>query len=66
VSGVKKETREATVVSREWTGARERTGARETSSPDWDRAKHATRDAWNRVSDTVERATPGDSERDGK
>ena len=60
MSGVKKETREATVVSREWTGARE------TSSPDWDRAKHATRDAWNRVSDTVERATPGDSERDGK
>lgn len=32
----------------------------------WDRAKHATRDAWQRVSDTVERATPGDSDRDGK
>ena len=35
-------------------------------SRDWDRAKHATRDAWNRLSDTVERATPGDSDRDGK
>ena len=36
------------------------------SSLDWDRAKHATRDAWDRVSDTVERAVPGDSDRDGK
>ena len=36
------------------------------SSLDWDRAKHATRDAWNRVSDAVERAVPGDSDRDGK
>ena len=32
----------------------------------WERAKHAARDAWNRVSDTVERAIPGDSDRDGK
>lgn len=32
----------------------------------WDGAKHATRDAWNRVSDAVERAVPGDSDRDGK
>ena len=47
-------------LSRHWTGSRE------ASSLDWDRAKHATRDAWNRVSDTVERATPGDSDRDGK
>lgn len=39
---------------------------RGNSSLDWDRAKHATRDAWQRVSDTVERATPGDSDRDGK
>jgi hypothetical protein len=39
---------------------------RGSSSLDWDRAKHATRDAWNRVSDTVERAVPGDSDRDGK
>ena len=34
--------------------------------PEWDRAKHAMRDAWNRVSDSVERAVPGDSDRDGK
>jgi hypothetical protein len=39
---------------------------RGTSSLEWDRAKHATRDAWQRVSDTIERATPGDSDRDGK
>jgi hypothetical protein len=32
----------------------------------WDRAKLAARDAWNRVSDKVERAVPGDSDRDGK
>ncbi|MEO5881676.1 MAG: hypothetical protein ABIQ06_04620 [Caldimonas sp.] len=36
------------------------------SSLEWDRAKHATRDAWHRVSDTIERAVPGDSDRDGK
>jgi hypothetical protein len=36
------------------------------SSLTWDRAKHATRDAFHRVSDTVERAVPGDSDRDGK
>lgn len=39
---------------------------RGTSSLEWSRAKHATRDAWQRVSDTVERAVPGDSDRDGK
>lgn len=33
---------------------------------EWEDAKHATRDAWRRVSDSVERATPGDSDRDGK
>jgi len=37
-----------------------------TSSLTWDRAKHATRDAFHRVSDSVERAIPGDSDRDGK
>ena len=40
--------------------------ARGKSSLEWERAKHATRDAWHRVSDAVERATPGDSDRDGK
>jgi hypothetical protein len=32
----------------------------------WDRAKHAVRDAYHRTSDAVERAVPGDSDRDGK
>jgi hypothetical protein len=32
----------------------------------WDKAKFAVRDAWDRVSDKVERAVPGDSDRDGK
>ena len=39
---------------------------RGSSTLEWDRAKHATRDAWQRVSDTAERAMPGDSDRDGK
>jgi len=36
------------------------------SSLTWEKAKSATRDSWNRVSDSVERAIPGDSDRDGK
>ena len=32
----------------------------------WNDAKPAARDAWQRVSDSVERAVPGDSDRDGK
>lgn len=40
--------------------------AKGKSSLTWDNAKHATRDSWQRVSDTIERATPGDSDRDGK
>jgi hypothetical protein len=32
----------------------------------WEDARHATRDSWQRVSDAIERATPGDSDRDGK
>lgn len=39
---------------------------RGSSTLDWGRARHATRYAWQRVSDKVERATPGDSDRDGK
>lgn len=46
--------------------ARDWDSRRGSSSLEWDRAKHATRDAWQRVSDTVERAIPGDSDRDGK
>lgn len=39
---------------------------RGNSSLEWEHAKHATRDAWHRVSDTVERAVPGDSDHDGR
>lgn len=39
---------------------------RGNSNLGWDKAKHATRDAWDRVSNTVERAIPGDSDRDGR
>jgi hypothetical protein len=39
---------------------------RGNSTLEWERAKGATRDAWQRVSDTIERAVPGDSDRDGK
>lgn len=31
----------------------------------WDKAKDATRDSWQRVSNAIERAVPGDSDRDG-
>lgn len=40
--------------------------SRGNSNLDWPQAKHAARDAWHRVSDSVERAVPGDSDRDGK
>lgn len=38
----------------------------EGSTLDWDRARHATRDAWERLSNSVERAIPGDSDKDGR
>jgi len=41
-------------------------GAKGTSKLTWDHAKEASRDSWQRVGDMVERATPGDSDRDGK
>ncbi|MBE7367537.1 hypothetical protein [Ramlibacter pallidus] len=47
-------------LSRDWGTARGK------SSLEWERAKHASRDAWHRVSNTVERAVPGDSDRDGR
>ena len=40
--------------------------ARGESKLTWQNAKHATRDSWQRVSDAIERAVPGDSDRDGK
>ena len=49
-----------TDLGRDWSNARGK------SSLQWEHAKHATRDAWHRVSDNVERAVPGDSDRDGK
>jgi hypothetical protein len=40
--------------------------ARGESRLSWDRAKHAARDSWQRLSDKIERAMPGDSDRDMK
>jgi hypothetical protein len=40
--------------------------ARGASSLEWDHARHASRDAWQRVKDTAERAMPGDADRDGR
>lgn len=47
-------------LSRDWQRAKGKSGLA------WEDAKHATRDSWQRLSDTIERATPGDSDRDGK
>jgi len=41
-------------------------GVKGVSSLTWENAKHAVRDSWQRVSDLVERATPGDSDHDGR
>lgn len=41
-------------------------GAKGTSRLNWDNAKYAARDSWQRVSGSVERAIPGDSDHDGK
>jgi len=47
-------------LEREWERAR-------GGSPlSWASARDATRDAWQHVSDAVERVTPGDADRDGK
>lgn len=47
-------------LGRDWSSARGK------SSLEWENAKHASRDAWHRLSDSVERAVPGDSDRDGR
>lgn len=47
-------------LSRDWGSARGK------SSLEWEKAKHATRDAWHRVSNAAERAIPGDSDGDGR
>jgi len=36
------------------------------SSLEWDHARPAARDAWDRVSNATERAIPGDSDKDGR
>lgn len=47
-------------LSRDWGTSRG------NSSLEWEHAKNASRDAWHRLSDRVERAIPGDSDRDGR
>ncbi len=47
-------------LEREWKRAK---GGSQLS---WASAKDAARDAWQHVSDSIERVTPGDSDRDGK
>jgi len=47
-------------LSRNWSAARGK------SSLDWAGAREASRDAWNRISNSAERAIPGDSDRDGR
>jgi hypothetical protein len=40
--------------------------ARGSSRLTWDKAKYATRDAFERAGNTIERAIPGDSDHDGR
>lgn len=47
-------------LSRDWTRARG------NSSLEWEHARPAARDAWDRVSNATERAIPGDSDKDGR
>jgi hypothetical protein len=47
-------------LSRHWSASSD------GSTLEWEKAKHATRDAWDRLSNSVERAIPGDSDKDGR
>lgn len=47
-------------LGRDWNRARGK------SSLEWEHARPAARDAWDRVSNAVERAVPGDSDKDGR
>lgn len=47
-------------MNRDWNRARGR------SSLEWEQARPAARDAWDRVSNATERAIPGDSDKDGR
>ena len=49
-----------TELARDWDKVRGK------STLEWERAKIATSDAWNRMSNSIERAIPGDSDHDGK
>ena len=49
-----------TDLARDWSQIRGK------SSLEWEHAKHATKDAWDRVGNAVERALPGDSDGDGR
>jgi hypothetical protein len=40
--------------------------ARGNSSLEWEHARPAARDAWDRVSNATERMIPGDSDKDGR
>ena len=40
--------------------------SRGSSSLEWEHARPAARDAWDRASNAVERAIPGDSDKDGR
>ncbi len=47
-------------LGRDWNSNRGR------SSLEWEHARPAARDAWDRLSNSVERAIPGDSDKDGR
>lgn len=47
-------------LGRDWNRARGK------SSLEWEHARPAARDAWNRLSNATERAIPGDSDKDGR
>lgn len=47
-------------LGRDWNRARGR------SSLEWEHARPAARDAWERLSNATERAIPGDSDKDGR
>ncbi|MES2786078.1 MAG: hypothetical protein V4684_11490 [Pseudomonadota bacterium] len=47
-------------LSRDWSRARG------SSSLEWEHARPAARDAWERASNSIERAIPGDSDKDGR
>ncbi len=47
-------------LGRDWNSSRGK------SSLEWEHARPAARDAWDRLSNNIERAIPGDSDKDGR